>query len=1564
MRRFLYFFLCMTFLPLSASRISKDYTFRFNDPQSLNPPITKSPDPGGAIPVTDIVFSTDDGNVNLSFIKGSSVIGAEIITDTKEAGYTPYLTFNTLVSMVISVNNPESAQIVKVESPSWDALGGVYLYDISPRPENPTDFKRDGSVYRWTGTASSLTFYNGGQSPTFHTITVYYEVEALDLFTISSISPAVGVVSGLSDVVLTFPSEVGKVDGSKVVTLTGKGGDVINGHASKDGSNTVKITFDKEVSTPDIYTLRIPEGIVYDAADKFYNPVASYIYNVGDVASDELRQTAQQLLAYSGIGYPTENSAARIALAGLTANSSTTDYNTAIANYLTTTEVELPVTNHYYKIHAQSVNGQHYYLKYDGTTISLSTQASDAACLMATGREGSFSFMTTDNKFIVLPGSSSTSISDAYSTDNNITLAKYPAGSNPRATFGLLSLSTSGKYAGINCINNTLALPVSDPEFSAQMTCAFSMEQASDSEIPVPDIPCSIDPADGSQIEMFNEVKVTFEPLAGTSISVANPSLITLTGSGQTYTPQAVTPSGANQFVIKFNDVKAGTYTLTIGRGAFTYPYTINGNPISASVQQLTYHYTVKASDDFQYDLRSKYDIYVRDSHAADEPVKDTELNRLAFYTYDTEFGADPTKVVRLLYYNTSKEYRTGHFEVTTDPSLPDASVVELILDTPITTGSIPSGLYVFDIPAASYGDSNFKRYLNGEAIAKHDCHVTSANVIYMTVNNNYVPDPEKPKPSAEVMAKAREVLSKKGVGYPANNASSRTTLESLVSGGVGTDAEFNAAIQAVYAETNVQLPTAGKFYSITAVTANNGPKAYVQDAATLSADASKAGAFKAGVSGSAITFENKNGKFLTVLTAAGSLTDAFSAADNNLTLARYPVSGNNAEATFGLITISGNKGGTTMMSQVNVSNMAITTSGNTAVFTNEATSAFCFADTSEPTPDPVPDAQYTLSPASGSQVSGTKLDVTLTFKGITNVTVADRTKIKLVHGEQVVQATSVTAQQENTQFAIVFNGLATGTYTLQIEKGAFTYPYNGKTAAVQAITATYDMTEKTVPSQEVLAKAEALLAKTGVGYPAADSPARLALKKLVDAKAGTNNEFNAAIDAYLADINIEKPANGKYYRMVTRSKAFQSYFALDGSKLKLQADAEGAAVFKATANADGTTTLMAVNDKYLSLPTATSDYLSFNYDKAAHDLTLSRLNVSGVSNEETFGLISMSLGGKYAVMTLDETTATVQEPRSNATYGSYQTSALKFEEASELEITMPDVDYTVTPGANTQVESMEKITIVFANRNEVKLKDASKIKLLDAITDKVYLPKSVTKVEGTQNTFDMTFINLPARAYNLNIAKGAFVVNFLGREEPVQEIVVKYITVTKEPELAKDFDTYYNLRWVDRGYAYVTDVSLNNFRLKANTAIELINNAPQVKITTWSNYDVRATGHFEKTADSNVVLLVLDKEIKEGDLKAGEYNVHIEEKTLCDANYIQYLADNSSVSLSSCHVNPKVKFTVNVDNEKAAQGIEELLAADSEKYPVYDLMGRKVDGPLVPGKVYLCNGKKYVVKK
>jgi hypothetical protein len=332
--------------------------------------------------------------------------------------------------------------------------------------------------------------------------------------------------------------------------------------------------------------------------------------------------------------------------------------------------------------------------------------------------------------------------------------------------------------------------------------------------------------------------------------------------------------------------------------------------------------------------------------------------------------------------------------------------------------------------------------------------------------------------------------------------------------------------------------------------------------------------------------------------------------------------------------------------------------------------------------------------------------------------------------------------------------------------------------------------------------------------------------------------------------------------------------------------------------------------------------------------------------------------------MTFDGSTSTasILEPRNEASYGSFNTSAILFEVVSEIEIEMPAVDYTVTPGANSTVETLEEITLTFNTNNKVTLKDATMIKLIDAITDKVYTAKSINEVEGKQNMFKVKYINLPARTYNLNIGKGAFVVNFMGREEQVQEIAVKMITVTQDPKLAVDFDTYYNLRRVGaREDQPVTDVSLNNFRLKADTSIELVANAQPVTIRNDFG-NVKASGHFVKTENSNIVRLALDSEIQEGvTLKTGEYTINIKEKTICDSNYIQYLADNESVNLSSCHINPTLTYKVIVDNQRAAEGIRQI-TIDEQNDKVYDLSGRRMDGNVKPG-LYIMNGKKVVVK-
>ena len=1188
MKKLFLFALCLSCLPVVAQNIRKSYTFCFDNPETLNPSITRSTYAGGAVSVTDRTFTSDDGQVAISFVKGTSPIGAEIITDNDDGGRIPYLTLNTGVKMIVSVTDPESAQLVEFKSPSYDAIGGLYLQDIDPK--GPANFERDSSpdidgirYYRWQGNAQSLTFYNGGQSPTLHQLTVSYEAEALDLFKISGVSPVSGNVSSLDNVLLTFASEVGRVDASKQIKLTDMNGNVTNCQATKEGSNGVKITFNATVAAG-IYSLTIPEGAVYDAAGKYYNPATTYFYNVGDYE---------------------------------------------------------------------------------------------------------------------------------------------------------------------------------------------------------PDVPCTVSPADGAVVDQLNVNTLSFNPPANGSVSVANRSLITLNGS---ITPQSVNSTSSNTFDIRFSGLADGAYTLTVGKGAFTYSLSFDGNAITGDIKEIVCNYTLNQNDKFQTDLMSKYHVFDRDGKAADEAMKDTLLNHFAFFNYETELGCDPTKTVELIHYDTSRRVRSGHFVATTDPNLPGAYLAEIKWDTPISYGSIPTGLYVITIPEAAIGDKNFKDYLAGKSVAKQDCHVNYKTSVYKTANNSYIPTPDPVKPSDAVMAKARAALAKSGIGYPVANAQTRTALQSLVNGGTGTDDEFNKAIQAFYAETNIQMPASGKWYKISGVTPN-GKQAYLQTAGTLTGDATKAGAFKVGGVGSTLTFSTIDGQYLTVLSATGSFTNAYTAADNDLSLARYPVSGDNAESTFGLITISGRKNGTTLMSQVNANTLSITTSGNMATYSNDVTSAFQFTETDEPQAEPAPEVEYELSPK-GGEITGNQLDVTLSFKNISNVTLADRSKIKL--GDRNV--TSVDALKDNTVFVLRFGELTPGTYTLTVERGAFTYAFKNRTETVPEIKATYIVPEKAVPSEEMVDKVKAQLAMTGIGYPKADSPARVALKQLLEKNEGSDKEFQAALDAYYAENDIELPATGKFYRMKTTTRlyngsSYSRFVTMKDNTLGMEVEADNAAVFMATANADGTMTFMTPNEKYLTLPKA-GECLSDTYSKDIHNLKISRLDVESVPAEETFGLMSMSLGGKYALMfIIANATATYQAPGDAAVFQKNKTSAFTFEEVDAGSIVIPsqNLDYSVTPNQeNYTVDVLDKFVITFNTSKKVTLADKGKIALLNGYNGtKMYDVSSVKELKA--NTFAISFSKVVSGTYDLVIEEGAFKVNFLGRDVDVQKIEVKGIYATKDNEKGDD---------------------------------------------------------------------------------------------------------------------------------------------------------------------------------
>ena len=116
----------------------------------------------------------------------------------------------------------------------------------------------------------------------------------------------------------------------------------------------------------------------------------------------------------------------------------------------------------------------------------------------------------------------------------------------------------------------------------------------------------------------------------------------------------------------------------------------------------------------------------------------------------------------------------------------------------------------------------------------------------------------------------------------------------------------------------------------------------------------------------------------------------------------------------------------------------------NTLLFESDFTHAFRFIETEEPQIKPdVPPVTPTFEL---SEVDMTTHTMTLSIGVVTSATLSDTTKVKVMQGnvdvtskitaEKLIEAVADTM----TQFTIHVDGLETGTYSLFIEKGAFTY--------------------------------------------------------------------------------------------------------------------------------------------------------------------------------------------------------------------------------------------------------------------------------------------------------------------------------------------------------------------------------------------------------------------------------------------------------------------------------------------------------------------------------------------
>ncbi len=355
------------------------------------------------------------------------------------------------------------------------------------------------------------------------------------------------------------------------------------------------------------------------------------------------------------------------------------------------------------------------------------------------------------------------------------------------------------------------------------------------------------------------------------------------------------------------------------------------------------------------------------------------------------------------------------------------------------------NGVWTIDIPEKAIHNP----FLGIEAEDRWN----AARTITYTVNADAKPE------DSETMKLAKELLGKSGVGYPAANSTSRIELQALVDATeTPSDEALAAAIEAFYAETAVQLPETGKWYTVASVnsTGNRLYLRYADGAVTLTSDASGAAPFKATTTGEQTVLETADGKFLHVLTASDSYvgTSAKNITEtqtyiNNLTFSKLSVEGVAGKDLLGMMKMYGALGtesssgnSASAYALVNQSNGSIATNAtnNTLYFASGLTSAFEFTETTNDKVTPT----VTLSDATIVRQPST---LTLTVDNVGKVALKDASKAYLAqNGEKVADVALTAVEGSDNSFTFTVEGLTDGIYDLMLPSGTFDYSQSGKT--------------------------------------------------------------------------------------------------------------------------------------------------------------------------------------------------------------------------------------------------------------------------------------------------------------------------------------------------------------------------------------------------------------------------------------------------------------------------------------------------------------------------------------
>lgn len=312
---------------------------------------------------------------------------------------------------------------------------------------------------------------------------------------------------------------------------------------------------------------------------------------------------------------------------------------------------------------------------------------------------------------------------------------------------------------------------------------------------------------------------------------------------------------------------------------------------------------------------------------------------------------------------------------------------------------------------------------------------------------------------------KAQELLQNKSVGYPKVTSAAYVALDNVVKNEASTDAEFKAAIDAYYNETDVLLPENRKWYKLVSVN-KDGKSLYlaVKEKQVLLVDnIDEASAFEALDNNGVFTLGDADDNMLNV---NGVTADA-GAEVSKLTIAKLDgsavqlESGDvfDADKALGTFSFKGSYPSVTGSSSVayalcNHADKKYQTEADVAApyWQSSLTSAFAFVEVEKPAAAiKTVETAYKLTPA----IVGSNADLlTLSFDGLTHVTVKSDADAYIANekGERVKGVTFTLVTGKDNQFTVALTDLAKASYQLVIPEGTFHYEKNNKEVKTQAI--------------------------------------------------------------------------------------------------------------------------------------------------------------------------------------------------------------------------------------------------------------------------------------------------------------------------------------------------------------------------------------------------------------------------------------------------------------------------------------------------------------------------------